>query len=491
MAQDILSRLKIILGADPRQLVSGIQKGQAALTGFQKSVNTVAKAAAGLFAAGVISRGIEDLVNLADVQAKAEAKLLTALKGRSRVQEDLIEQAQALQKVTLFGDEETINAQALLASMGLQADAIRRLTPLVQDLAVKQGTDLRSAADLVAKSVGSSTNALSRYGITIEGAVGSAERLQSAIDELNRVAGGQARAAALAGAGGLQQFKNELSDIGEDVGSVLLPALNLTVKFFKTTTEGIKAAVDFVKDPLKVFRDEVKETAAVIGQVNNLSLKELFNVGDLNLPDPTPFGGIFTTDISGIANDAVKKAIERQNEELEKQLDILKKISGTQLESKGFSFSARQREAALLSQAFIGGTGFVSTESVQQRSQEAFERLKKTLEEDFRGVDPIKKINETALETIDITNTLTGSFSQLFNSIIQGGRSAEDILKQLGSTLLSGLFNTFTGGLFGGIFGGGGFGGGATSNVPLARVTGDQLTFVQSRNGARNGRVGI
>ena len=117
----------------------------------------------------------------ADVQAKAEQKLLTAANGRIGVQQKLIKQAQNLQKVSTFGDEQTIEAQArLLPLLNGNADAVEQLIPLIQDLSVFTGMDLASAADLVGKSVGSSTNALSRYGIQIEGAVGSSERLESA-----------------------------------------------------------------------------------------------------------------------------------------------------------------------------------------------------------------------------------------------------------------------------------------------------------------------
>lgn len=142
-----------------------------------------------------------------DIQAKAEAALLTALKGRVDVQQRLITQAQELQKITLFGDEETIAAQTMLATMGLEEDAILRLMPIIQDMAVAKRMQLVQAADLVAKSVGSSTNALSRYGITITGAVGSQERLNTAVDALSKAFEGQAEAAALVGAGSLVQLK--------------------------------------------------------------------------------------------------------------------------------------------------------------------------------------------------------------------------------------------------------------------------------------------
>ena len=166
-----------------------------------------------------------------DTQAKAEAKLMTALKGNETAFKNLTTQAQELQKVTIFGDEETMAAQSMLASMGLEEEAIKRLTPLIQDMATAKGMNLSAAADLVAKSVGSSTNALSRYGIQIEGAVGSTERLDSAVTALKGQFEGQAEAAAKAGAGGLKQLQNRFGDLMEQIGAMLIPILNQLVDF--------------------------------------------------------------------------------------------------------------------------------------------------------------------------------------------------------------------------------------------------------------------
>tara|TARA_R110001583_G_scaffold8758_2_gene41450 strand:- start:3116 stop:4600 length:1485 start_codon:yes stop_codon:yes gene_type:complete len=110
--------------------------------------------------------------------------------------------------------------------MGLEEDAVRRLTPLIQDMATTKGMDLRAAADLVAKSVGSSTNALTRYGVEITGAVGSSERLETAVTGLSKQFEGQAQSAAKAGAGGLKQLSNRFGDLMEKIGEMLIPLLN-------------------------------------------------------------------------------------------------------------------------------------------------------------------------------------------------------------------------------------------------------------------------
>jgi len=166
-----------------------------------------------------------------DTQAKAEAKLNTALKGNQKAFKSLTAQARELQKVTIFGDEETIAAQSMLASMGLEEEAIMRLTPLIQDMATAKGMNLSAAADLVAKSVGSSTNALSRYGIQIDGAVGSTDRLDSAVLALKGQFDGQAKAAAKAGAGPLKQLSNRFGDLMEKIGEMLIPIMNDLVGF--------------------------------------------------------------------------------------------------------------------------------------------------------------------------------------------------------------------------------------------------------------------
>jgi hypothetical protein len=71
--------------------------------------------------------------------------------------------------------------------------------------------------------MGGSTNALSRYGIEITGAVGSSERLDTAVSQLTDKFGGQAEAMSLVGAGPVIQMKNQLGDLTEQLGEKLMP----------------------------------------------------------------------------------------------------------------------------------------------------------------------------------------------------------------------------------------------------------------------------
>jgi len=246
------SRLNVLVGAKIQGLEKGLKKAQRSMRKFSRSTEKLGKSfsrSLTLPLAGFAAMSIKAF----DTQAKAEAALNTALGDNEQAFKSLTEQAKELQKVTLFGDEETIAAQTMLATMGLEEEAIRRLIPLVQDMATAKGMNLTAAADLVAKSVGSSTNALSRYGITIEGAVGSTERLDSAVESLSTMFSGQAQSAAEAGTGAWTQLTNAFMDFSEEVGKALLPLLDplknklqeITDFLSSLTKEQIEAGIEF------------------------------------------------------------------------------------------------------------------------------------------------------------------------------------------------------------------------------------------------------
>jgi hypothetical protein len=188
------------------------------------------------FGAGLFSMSIGRLTKLFGEQEKAEKKLETAIGRHSRV---LLSFASAQQKVTTFGDEEIINAMSLVGAYTNNEKAIAQLTKASMDLAVAKGMDLKSAVDLVSKSIFSSTNALSRYGITIEGTEGSVIRLESATENISKLYGGQAQANAETFLGAMQQLSNAVGDTGENFGKVLAPAVLLVAKGMKAFAETI------------------------------------------------------------------------------------------------------------------------------------------------------------------------------------------------------------------------------------------------------------
>lgn len=199
-----------------------------------KTIGTNLRNVAGMFGvafgATALFRFVKGSIDLFNKQEQAEKKLEVAL---GRTSQALLDHASALQKQTTFGDESIIEAQALIGAFVKEEEAIKRLTEATLDLAVAKGMDLVAAADLVSKTVGSSTNALSRYGIQVEGAVGSTERLNSTIENIARIFGGQAKAQTETLGGQLEQLENRFGDLREKLVVVLIPALNSLLDSFE------------------------------------------------------------------------------------------------------------------------------------------------------------------------------------------------------------------------------------------------------------------
>ena len=129
------------------------------------------------------------------------------------------------QKVTKFGDEVTIMAAAQLQALaGLTGEGLEKAIRATMDLSVAQGIDLKTAALLVGKSVSSSTNALSRYGIEMKKGGTKTERLTDLTDTLAKKFGGFAEAEGKTVAGIMAKVSNNVGDLWEQIGEFLIPA---------------------------------------------------------------------------------------------------------------------------------------------------------------------------------------------------------------------------------------------------------------------------
>jgi hypothetical protein len=252
--------LSIKLSLNDKQFQSSLKKASRSMKRFGRNLQKTGQNLTRNLTLPIVAFGAAS-VKAFDDQVKAETKLRTSLKGNEEAFARLTAQARELQKETLFGDEATIEAQSFLAQLGLNEEAILKLTPLIQDFATAQGIQLTDAAKLVAKSVGSSTNALSRYGIQIEGSVGSAERLDSAVGALTTAFGGQSKAIAKEGLGPLTQLKNELGDVSEEFGKLVLENIEPLKKSLQGLAERLRNLTPAQKENIIQFA----KYAAIIG----------------------------------------------------------------------------------------------------------------------------------------------------------------------------------------------------------------------------------
>ena len=231
MTSKAIGFLNFKFSADLTSFERAMNKAQKKLKKFGKNVTKAGQNLSRNLTLPILALGAAS-IKAFDEQAKAETKLLTALKGREDIQQRLITQAKELQKTTLFGDEATIESQALLASLGLTEEQILMLMPQIQNMATALGMDLTAATSLVSKSVSTSTDALARYFDTgLKGVTGQQERAIVLTDALTEKFDGQAEAAAKVGAGPLIMMKNQLGDLGEELGQRLMPFVQKFVDF--------------------------------------------------------------------------------------------------------------------------------------------------------------------------------------------------------------------------------------------------------------------
>lgn len=239
--------------ADVRKQLSSLQKD---LSGFGKSWS--------LYVTGPLSVAAGVAVKAADVQLKNEQRLLTALRGREDIQQRLIRQAGELQSRSLFGDEEIIGQQAFLASLGLTEQQINDTIEAAAQLSSATGMTLDSAVKNLAKTYGGLSGELGESipklkELTTE-QMKNGEAVKFILDNYR----GFAESAAETGLGPLQQLKNSIGDVGEEVGKVLMPMVQAAANVLKEFAAWLQGLPPTVKTTIVV----VGGLAAAVGPLS-------------------------------------------------------------------------------------------------------------------------------------------------------------------------------------------------------------------------------
>ena len=190
------------------------------------------------------------LIEMSEKQAQAEQKLTEIYKSRMGVGKQAVkstlELASAQQKAGVVGDEIQIAAAQQLATYAKYPSTVNTMLPALNNLLVQQkglnGTqeDAVGLANLFGKAMMGQTGALKRAGISFTDAqaevlkYGTEEEKAAMIAEVvTQNVGNMNKEFAKTDAGKIQQAKNQLGDMGEEIGAVLLPAVADLVKWFQ------------------------------------------------------------------------------------------------------------------------------------------------------------------------------------------------------------------------------------------------------------------
>ena len=182
------------------------------------------------------------LIDMSEKQTQAEQKLAEIYKSRMGVGKQAVASTLALataqQKAGVVGDEVQLAAAQQLATYAKYPSTVNTMLPALNNLLVQQkglnGTqeDATALANLFGKAMMGQTGALKRAGISFTEAqeevlkYGTEEEKAAMIAEVVRQNVGNMNAEfAKTDAGKIQQAKNTLGDMGEEIGAVLLPAV--------------------------------------------------------------------------------------------------------------------------------------------------------------------------------------------------------------------------------------------------------------------------
>lgn len=229
------------------QTEKSTSKTQNALNAFKANWLVVTAAIGGTIAA------LSDFYNAAKESDMVSAKLGQTLKNLGLYTEENVQAindySTALEKKTLFDDEDITSAQTKLLQAGLQGKALQDLTALTLDYATATGTDAASAADVFARASQGNLMALAKVVPEIKNADGSMKSFSESVAILTKKYNGMAEAVANTPTAQITKFSNAFGNFKEMLGGLLAEGV-------QPFLEGLTSMFQFITGlsaPLKTF----------------------------------------------------------------------------------------------------------------------------------------------------------------------------------------------------------------------------------------------
>lgn len=216
-------RALIILDLKLTKFKKGLQSASKGWKKWSRSIlsvrNMLMAGFAGYGASQLIAFGKES-IQLATVQAEAEARLAAAMKNKGvytrRAYDELTAYASELQGLTTIGDEVSISTMAMLQAFGLTNEEMKKATLIAADFAAS-GKDMNRIAELIGRAKMGETGALSRYGVVMTEVAkrgGDFNAILSVMADLHR---GEAAALRATPLGKLKAMANSWGDIKDSI----------------------------------------------------------------------------------------------------------------------------------------------------------------------------------------------------------------------------------------------------------------------------------
>ena len=274
--------ISIRFSANLKEFSSQIQNAERDLKKIGSQFKNAGAALSIGLTAPIVAFGVKGVFAF-DQQAKALAQVEAGLKSTGNAANktfaELQKGASDLQNTSLFGDEQILQdvTAQLLTFTNIAGNQFDRTQQAALDLATRLNGDLKSASIQLGKALNdpvANLSALSRSGIqfsedqkkVINSLVKTgklAEAQTIILDELEKQYGGAAAAAAKAGLGPFKQLGNQIGDLSEDFGKLIVEALVPFVNKVKGVVSSLQSMDDGTKKTIAI----IAGLAAALGPV--------------------------------------------------------------------------------------------------------------------------------------------------------------------------------------------------------------------------------
>lgn len=274
-----------------RQSRAGLRVGKS-LGGIKSKLMGMVGLAAAAFSVGAVVQFGKACLEASAGQTEAETKLETIMKQRMGSTDKQIQKIKDLtsaqQKQGVIGDEVQLAGAQQLATFMKQEKSLDTLIPAMNNLAAQQkgvnatSGDMVSIANLMGKAMNGNVGALKRVGITFTDA--QAEVLKYGTEEekaamlaqvITDNVGNMNTKLAETDTGKIQQAKNALGDMKEEIGAKLLPILAQVAQKLLPIIEAISKFIELAGNPdtevgalFQEFGNFVKQCKTVLDQFN-------------------------------------------------------------------------------------------------------------------------------------------------------------------------------------------------------------------------------
>lgn len=368
-------------------------------------INKLAGAVKGLVGAYLGVQGIRMVINYSNqaveafrVQERAVLQLNQTLQNAGvysyEYSQNIQQLASEIQGYSNFGDEAIIKAQALGQAYIGNTKITKELTKAVVDFAAATGMDLESAFTLVGKSIGSQTNALGRYGISLQKGMSDSQKMEAITRQLGQRYEGTAAKMADTSV----QLKNALGDLSEQFGKALNPAVKRTQNVL---IESAKALGSWIQR-VRIMKSEIGQ----LNTVEELTLRAQQNVKRMN-------------DLIGVSGDyRAAEAIRRENQGIYEQIKAIK------AREKALQTESVNRDFKINDDFGISSSG-TSAKSVE-RAKDQYEKLQEAAAKAKREIELAAIAHGTS--SVEVQNAFT-KYQQL-NGQLQEISKLFDVEKQ-------------------------------------------------------------